>query len=100
MNHENRYGLLRKIFDAMPSMVFAVDDDVSIQEYNKAAADFLLMERPAIFKHRGGEVLHCIHATEAKEGCGHAPFLHARAGRHGSTVRRKSKIEEITNGKK
>ncbi|MCG6878445.1 MAG: PAS domain-containing protein [Deltaproteobacteria bacterium] len=74
MNHENRYGLLRKIFDAMPSMVFVVDDDVSIQEYNKTAADFLLMERPAILKHRGGEILHCIHATETKEGCGHAPF--------------------------
>jgi hypothetical protein len=74
MNDKNQSGLLRKIFDAIPSMVLVVDDDVKIYEYNKAAADFLLEERLAILKHRGGEILHCIHSTEAPEGCGRSPF--------------------------
>ncbi len=74
MSNEKQSGLLRKIFDAMPSMVFVVDDDVKVQEYNKAAADFLRIERLAILKHRGGEILHCMHSTEAPEGCGHSSF--------------------------
>ena len=41
MGNENDVGLLRRILDAMPAMIFVVDDDVRVQEYNKAAADFL-----------------------------------------------------------
>ena len=66
--------LMRKIFDAIPSMIFVVDDDVKVYEYNKAAADFLSMEQSAILKHRGGEILKCVHSTEAPGGCGLAPF--------------------------
>lgn len=73
MSYKDESGLLRVIFDAMPSMVFVVDKDVEVYEYNKAAADFLVMERNAILRHRGGEILKCIHATEAPEGCGHSP---------------------------
>jgi PAS domain-containing protein len=74
MKDENQHDLLRKIFDAIPSMVFVVDEDVNIHEYNKAAADFLQLERSAVLKRRGGEMLHCIHSKEATEGCGHATF--------------------------
>ena len=74
MNNKKESGLLREIFDAMPSMVFVVDRDVNVQEYNKAASDFLLMERNSILKRRGGEIFQCIHSTEAPAGCGHAPF--------------------------
>jgi transcriptional regulator with PAS, ATPase and Fis domain len=72
MNDGTDYTLLRKIFDGMPSMVFVVDDDVNIQEYNKAAADFLAVEKLAILKHHGGEIFHCINSAKAPEGCGHA----------------------------
>lgn len=74
MADKKELGLLREIFDAIPSMVFVVDDDVIIQEYNKAAADFLSVERDNILKRHGGEILQCIHSAEAPEGCGHAPF--------------------------
>jgi PAS domain-containing protein len=33
--------ILKALFDAMPSLIFVVDDDVRIQEYNAAAAEFL-----------------------------------------------------------
>ena len=49
--------ILRSVFDAMPSLIFVVDDDVRIQEYNAAAAEFLLLKRPAVLKRRGGEVM-------------------------------------------
>ena len=58
----------------MPSMVFVVDKDVRVHEFNKAAADYLGINRSAVLKHRGGEILKCLHATETPEGCGHAPF--------------------------
>lgn len=60
------------MFDAIPSFVFVVDDDVRILEYNLKASELLQSHRAAIIKRRGGEVLHCIHSTEADEGCGHA----------------------------
>jgi hypothetical protein len=47
---------------------------VRIQEDNSAAAGFLLVQRSAILKHRGGEVLHCLNSTDVPEGCGRAPF--------------------------
>ncbi len=72
MNNENESGLLRKIFDAMPSMVFVVDDDVKVKEFNKAAADFLVLDKLAHLKHRGGEIIQCIHSNEAPGGCGRA----------------------------
>lgn len=74
MSHKNDFELMRKIFDAMPSMVFVVDKDVRVYEFNKAAAEFIGMERSAILKHRGGEILKCMHTTEATEGCGNAPY--------------------------
>lgn len=108
MNNENQSGLLRKIFDAMPSMVFVVDDDVKIQEYNKAAADFLLIERLAILKHRGGEILQCIHSTEAPEGCGYAPFCEGCVIRNSvksasegyRIVRTRTRMEVLSGGNK
>lgn len=108
MNNENQSALLRKIFDAMPSMVFVVDDDVNIQEYNKAAADFLVIERSAILKRHGGEILQCIHSTEAPEGCGHAPFCEGcvirnsvkSASKGNRIVRARTKMEVLRDGDK
>lgn len=64
--------LFKKIFDAIPSIAFVVDNDVRIFEYNDAASDFLHMPRNAMLMHRGGTVLHCVHSKEKPEGCGYA----------------------------
>jgi PAS domain-containing protein len=74
MNDSLDAEMLRSVFDALPSLIFVVDEDIKIQEYNAAAAEFLSGKRAAILKHRGGEVLRCLHATDVTEGCGRAPF--------------------------
>ena len=51
MSDKNDSELIRKIFDSIPSLVFVVDEDVRVQEYNAAAAEFLLVERIAILKY-------------------------------------------------
>lgn len=105
MDAENsgKTEMLRTVFDAIPSLVFVVDDDVRIQEYNAAAAGLLSGTRETILKHRGGEVLNCLHSNDVPEGCGHAPIcnyciirksvIEASQGR--SVVRRRAKIEII-----
>jgi len=65
-------GLHRVLFDAMPLPVFVVDQDVSVLEYNRAAARLFGSDKPTVLDRRGGEVWHCLHATEKPEGCGHA----------------------------
>ena len=63
--------LLRVVFDAMPSMVFIVDKDVSIEEFNKSASELIAAEKELVLHRRAGEVLHCLHSNE---GCGKSPF--------------------------
>jgi PAS domain-containing protein len=93
--------MLRAIFDVLPSMLFVVDDDVRIQEYNRAAGDLLKVERGTILRQRAGEILHCVHSTEAPEGCGRAAFCKKCVVRnsvaeafHGNrVVRKRMKLE-------
>ena len=59
--------MLRIIFDAMPSMVFIVDNDVRIHEYNAAAAEVLSDANGTIIKQRCGDVIKCLHSTEVLE---------------------------------
>ena len=100
--------MMRSVFDALPSLVFVVDDDVRIQEYNAAAAEFLLVQRSAILKRRGGEVLHCLHSTDVPEGCGRAPFCKncvirnsvAEVFQGNRIVRRRTRLEIIRDGNK
>jgi hypothetical protein len=100
--------ILRSVFDAIPSLIFVVDDDVRIQEYNAAAAEILSLKRPAILKRRGGEVLNCLHATDVPEGCGRAPLCKACVIRNSVTeafqgnrvVRRRKKLEILREGHK
>ncbi|MBB1094566.1 PAS domain-containing protein, partial [Rhodopseudomonas palustris] len=67
-------SMFQTLFNAIPSLIFMVDDDVRILEYNTAAAEFLSVERKTILKRRAGDVFHCLHSTETIEGCGQAPF--------------------------
>ncbi len=100
--------ILGSVFDAIPSLIFVVDDDVRIQDYNAAAAELLLLQRPAVLKRRGGEILNCLHASDVPEGCGRAPLCKdcvirnsvAEAFQGHRVVRRRKKLEIIRNGNK
>jgi PAS domain-containing protein len=108
MNDSLNEGMLRSVFDALPSLIFVVDGDVRIQEYNAAAAEFLSGKRAAILKHRGGEVLHCLHSTDEPEGCGRGPFCKncvirnsvAEAFKGSRILRRRTKLDIIRDGYK
>lgn len=106
MDRTNAADMLRAVFDTLPSLVFVVDNDVKIQEYNSAASDLLTAERNSIIKRRAGEVLRCLHSTEVPEGCGRAPFCEhciirnsVNEGFKGNrVVRRRTRIELIREG--
>jgi PAS domain-containing protein len=108
MNDRLDAEMLRSVFDALPSLIFVVDEDVRIQEYNAAATEFLSDRRDAILKHRGGEVLHCLHSIDVAEGCGRAPFCKscvirnsvAEAFKGDRILRRRTKLDIIRDGHK
>lgn len=99
--------LLARAFDAMPSPVFVVDEDVRILEYNTAAAALLTAEKPDILKLRGGEALHCIHHYDEEGGCGQAAACTdcvirdavTKACQGGSVVRARQKMELVRDEK-
>jgi PAS domain-containing protein len=99
--------LLRQLLDAMPSFVFVVDRDVSILDYNAAAGALLRKGREHVLHRRAGDVLHCLHSTDAAEGCGRGYFCktclvrasvkEAFEGRR--SVRRRVRMELVAEGK-
>jgi hypothetical protein len=99
--------LLAKAFNAMPSPVFVVDEDVRILEYNTAAAALLTTEKPDVLKLRGGEALHCIHHYDEEDGCGRAAACTdcvirdavTKACQGGSVVRVRQKMELVRDEK-
>jgi len=99
-------NLLASAFDAMPSPVFIVDEDVRILEYNTAAAALLAADKSETLRMRGGEALHCIHHHE-KEACGRAAACADcvvrnsvyKAFQGGRVVRNRQKMELIQEGK-
>jgi PAS domain-containing protein len=100
-------GFHRMLFDAMPMPVFVVDEDVRILECNAAAVRLFGPDKQTIIKRRGGEVLHCVHAKEAPEGCGRAPVCPdcpvrkaVQAASRGQRVtRQKARMELSAKGK-
>lgn len=100
-------GFHRVLFDAMPLPVFVVDENVSIFDYNAAAAKWIGKNKRLILRHRGGEVLDCLHAAEAPEGCGRAPACQdcvvrnsVRAAARGRRVTRQAaQMEFVRKGK-
>jgi PAS domain-containing protein len=100
--------MIRSVFDSIPSIIFVVDSDVRIQEYNAMAAEFLKVQGSAILKRRGGEALYCLHSSDVPEGCGRAPFCKNCVIRNSVTeafqgnrvVRRRSRLEIIRSGNK
>ena len=94
----------RVILDAVPSPVFVVEEDVRIIDYNFAASKMLAKDRKSVVRKRAGELLHCIHSTEVKEGCGRSQHCtnciirdsvnKALAGN--KLIRKKERMELIT----
>jgi len=70
----NKSAYYRTILDSIPISVFVVDGDVRIHDLNSVALRFCGQEKDAIYRQRGGEVLHCVHSQDVPEGCGRAPF--------------------------
>lgn len=66
-------GFHRMLFDAMPMPVFVVDQDVTLLEYNTAAARLLAKGQQEWMGHRVGDAFHCIHSSDVPEGCGRGP---------------------------
>lgn len=101
-------GMFRTVFDAIPSMVFVVDEDVRIQEYNTAAAELLSGNRQTVLKRRGGEALNCLHSKDSPGGCGHGDSCEncvirnsvAGAFKGNRVVRHRTKIEIVRNQEK
>ncbi|MEI8079316.1 MAG: PAS domain-containing protein, partial [bacterium] len=90
--------------DAYPAPIFVVDDDVRITRFNQAGKEMLGPRPRLALRKRGGEVLHCLHANETPEGCGHALACKTCVIR-GSVndsfaghkqVRRKARLEVVT----
>jgi len=98
--------MYRAVFDALPSLVFVVDDDVKIYECNAAAENLLRAKSVSILRKRAGQVLHCLHATDVPEGCGHAEFCRNCVIRNAVTdafggnrvVRNRSRLEIVRDG--
>jgi PAS domain-containing protein len=66
--------IVGSVLDAIPSYIFVVDDDVQVIGFNQAASQLLGENPELVIRRRAGDVLHCLHATEAVAGCGRAEF--------------------------
>ena len=107
MDMDEHY-MLREVFDALPSMIFVVDRDVRIQEYNAAAEELITGRRENVIQQRAGDILHCIHSTETPEGCGRSSPCRDCIIRNSVTtalqgkrvVRRRVRMELIRKGHK
>lgn len=60
----------RALIDAVPSMVFVLDDTARILEANHAAAALLGDRDSLVLRRLCGDVLFCVHARDSQEGCG------------------------------
>jgi len=101
------HGLHRVVFDAMPLPVFVVDQDVTIVEYNTAAARMMRTPKRRTINRRAGDVLHCLHSTESPGGCGCSRFCSnclvrkavQAAWKGKKVVRQCGAIELVSDGK-
>jgi PAS domain-containing protein len=99
-------GFHRVLFDAMPMPVFVVDKNVSIFDYNEAAARLLGKDKKLVIRRRSGDVLNCVHSVESPKGCGSAPACRdcmvrksvRTAARGSRVVRRLAQMELVRDG--
>lgn len=96
----------QSIFNALAYPIFIVDSDVRIRDLNAAAMEKFGLDGLLVLDRRGGEVLHCLHATDVPEGCGHGPLCDTcmirgsvnQCLRTKGVVRRRAKAEILANG--
>lgn len=60
----------RQLIDAVPSMMFVLDESAHILEANRAAVELLGDRDSLVLRRLCGDVLFCVHARETLEGCG------------------------------
>jgi PAS domain-containing protein len=96
------------VFDAIPFPAIVVDRDVRVLDYNLSAAGMLGPDRKFHYRSKAGHVLHCIHADETPEGCGHSTFCPDCLVRNtvnesaadGKVHRKRARLERRSGGKK
>lgn len=66
----------RVVYDAVPSPILVVDEDVRIIDHNQAAGDILAPSSQRVLSRRAGEVLHCLNSELSPGGCGRAEPCH------------------------
>ncbi|KAF0125562.1 MAG: putative PAS/PAC sensor protein [Elusimicrobia bacterium] len=64
-------AFMRHALDAVPSILMVVDEDVRVLYRNKAARSLLSGDK--IYSRRAGDVMHCMHSSDAPGGCGTGP---------------------------
>ena len=97
---------LEHLFNAIPTPIFIVDNDVRILYLNTAAIETFGFIKEKVFRKRGGDALNCIHSTEDPGGCGHAEFCKQCAVRNSvgeaiaghKVIRKKTKMEFLKGG--
>ena len=105
-NANKAMDIYRAVFDSIPALVFIVNSDFRITQYNAAVAK--LFDGGAILQRRAGKIMNCLHSTDVPEGCGCGPFCRDCIVRtainealHGThVIRRRTTIEVINQGKK
>jgi len=104
---DERYVFYRTVLDAIPIMIFIVDEDVRCIDLNRTAETGLALDRARVLNMRGGEALHCLHAHDDPGGCGRGPECKqciirnsVKESRQGTAVvRRRTQFEFETAGK-
>ena len=73
-NNIDKEDFCKALVEATPIPVLVVNPDLKIHYFNSAASKLVGSDAEVVIQHPAGEVLHCIHSTEALEGCGYSPF--------------------------
>ena len=69
---KNNETELTSIYENAPILMMLVDRDRKVLKLNTQAAGMTEYSKDSYIGHRGGEILHCIHADDVPEGCGFA----------------------------
>jgi hypothetical protein len=65
-------SIFEELFNSLPVMALLVDEDVRIQKYNSMASVLFGKKPEVALSNRAGDVLHCVNAMSAENGCGTA----------------------------
>ena len=69
---QNSEAELSSIYENAPLLMMLVDRDRRVVKLNAQAAGMAEQTDESYIGHRGGEVLHCVHADDSPKGCGFA----------------------------